>query len=211
MTYSLNTEPTFLPDWRKFLEDVYRGRNLHPYASGQQIPMYPYEIWIVCRGVVQLNTLHPSGNEVALGIAGASMPFGLPLTGVNPYQAIALSDVDLMRLTMSEVEQSPLLAQGIFRHLTRRLQQSEALLSVISYRRVEDRLRQILLLLKNEIGQTNAEGTRLNVRLTHQYLANAIGSTRVTVTRALGQLQEEGWLTIDKNRYIFIPSSSTCF
>jgi len=206
MTYSLNT--TFQPDWRKFLEDVYRGRNLHPYASGQSIPMYAHEIWIVCRGAVQLNTLHPSGTEVALGIAGASMPFGLPLTSVEPYHAIAMSDVDLMRLSMTEVEQSPMLAQGIFRHLTRRLQQSEAMMSAISYRHVEDRLRQMLLLLKNEIGQTTSEGTKINVRLTHQYLANAIGSTRVTVTRALGQLQAQGWLTIDKHRHIFIPSSS---
>jgi CRP-like cAMP-binding protein len=208
MTYSLNIETTFQPDWRKFLEDVYRGRSLHPYANGQNIPMYPYEIWIVCRGVVHLSTLHSSGNEVSLGIAVASMPFGLPLTLVDPYQAIAMGAVDLMRLTMSEVEQSPLLAQGIFRHLTRRLQQSEAMLSTVSYRRVEDRLCQILLLLKDEIGQVTDDGIRLSVRLTHQHLANAIGSTRVTVTRALGRLQQQGWLTIDRNRYIFIPTSS---
>jgi CRP-like cAMP-binding protein len=166
--------------------------------------MYPHEIWIVCRGVVQLNTIHANGTEVILGVVGTSIPFGLPLTILNPYQAIALSDVDLMRLTMAEIEQSPILAQGIFRHLTRRLQQTESMLSVVNQRRVEDRLRQLLLLLKNEIGQDTSEGIRLNVRLTHQHLANAIGSTRVTVTRALGELQMEGWLSIDKNRYIMI-------
>jgi len=46
------------------------------------------------------------------------------------------------------------------------------------------------------------------VRLTHQHLANAISSTRVTVTRALGQLQEEGWLFIDRNRYIVITDQN---
>jgi CRP-like cAMP-binding protein len=204
MTYFHNTETPFQSDWRVFLENVYRGRNLYPYSGGYQIPIYPHEIWIVCRGVVQLNTIHTNGTEVILGVVGTSMPFGLPLTILNPYQAIALSDVDLMRLTMTEIEQSPILAQGIFRHLTRRLQQTESMLSVVNQRRVEDRLRQLLLLLKNEIGQDTSEGIRLNVRLTHQHLANAIGSTRVTVTRALGELQAEGWLSIDKNRYILI-------
>lgn len=207
---SLSPKATIQNDWRKFLENVYRGRTMHPYPSGQEISMYPEEILIVCRGVVQLNTIHASGNDVILGVVGASMPFGLPLSSLNPYQAIALSDVDIMRLSVKEIEQSPILAQGIFRNLIRRLQQSEAMVSVVNYRRVEDRLRQLLLLLKSEVGQPTPQGDRLNVRLTHQHLANAIGSTRVTVTRALGELQAEGWLTIDKNRYIYINFPSSC-
>ncbi len=204
MTSSTYTETHFEMDWRGFLENVYRGRSLYSYSSGHEIPMYPDEIWIVCRGIVQLNTIHASGIEVILGILGASMPFGIPLTSLNPYRAIALSDVDLMRLSMAEVENSPILTQGIFRHLMRRLQQTEAMLSTVNHRRVEDRLCQLLLLLKNEIGQEASGGTRLNVRLTHQDLANAISSTRVTVTKALGELQADGWLSIDKNRYIII-------
>ena len=66
--------------------------------------MYPHEVWVVCRGVVQLNTLHPSGDEVLVGFAVQAMPFGFPLTSLEPYQAIALSDVDLMRFTIIELE-----------------------------------------------------------------------------------------------------------
>lgn len=106
---------------------------------------------------------------------------------------------------MSDIEQSPLLSQEIFRHLSRRLQQSEAFLALAGCRRVEDRLRQLLILLQHEVGQPVKTGMRLNVRLTHQHLANAIGTTRVTVTRLLGQLREEGWLTIDPTRHIILP------
>ncbi len=193
------------PELRQLLEELYRGRNLQPYKSGQAIRMLPDEIWVVCRGVVQLGTLYDSGDEAMLGLACSSMPFGLPLSFIRPYQASALTDVDLMRLTLAEVEQSPMLAQGIFRHLTRRLQQTEAVLAMVGYRRVEDRLRHFLLLLKQEIGQPNSGGTRLSIRLTHQQLANAIGTTRVTVTRLLSQLQEEGWLVVDNTRHIVIP------
>jgi CRP-like cAMP-binding protein len=171
--------------------------------------MNPQEIWIVCRGVVQLSTLYPSGDEALLGLAGSSMPFGMPLTLIYPYQAAALSDVDLMGLTMMEVEQSPTLAREIFHHLGRRLRQTEAMLAMVGCRRVEDRLRQLLLLLQMEVGQPVPEGTRLSVRLTHQHLASAIGTTRVTVTRLLGQLKEEGRLLIDENRHIILPASAT--
>lgn len=190
---------------RQLLEELYSGRTLHAFKSGQPIRMLPDEIWVVCRGVVQLGTLYDSGDEAMLGLACPSMPFGLPLSFIRPYQASALTDVDLMRLTVAEVEQSPALTQGLFRQLTRRLQQTEAVLAMVGYRRVEDRLRHFLLLLKQEIGQPNPGGTRLGIRLTHQQLANAIGTTRVTVTRLLSQLQEEHWLVVDNNRHIILP------
>lgn len=205
--FSLEVAPQ--TDMRHLLEQLYQGRTLHPFRSGQEIPLSPQEIWVVCRGVVQLGTFYDTGDESLLGLACPSMPFGLPLTLIRPYHATGLTDVDLMRLTWAEVEQSPQLAQGIFQHTTRRLRQTEAILAMVGYRRVEDRLRHLLLLLKREIGQAVREGTRLGVRLTHQQLANAIGTTRVTVTRLISQFREEGWLSIDCDRHIILPSTAT--
>lgn len=197
-------KPTPQQDFRHFLEELYQGRSLQAFRSGQAIPMKPQEIWVVCRGVVQLNTLYPNGDEAMLGLVCPSMPFGLPLSLIYPYQAIALSDVDLMGLTLTEIQQSSVLSQQIFQHLTRRLRQSEAMLAMAGHRRVEDRLRQLLLLLQMEIGQPTVEGTRLSIRLTHQHLASAIGTTRVTVTRLLGKLKDEAWLRLDKDRHIVL-------
>ena len=209
MLHSYALEATPQPDLRQLLEELYRGRSLQPYRGSQPIRMLSDEILVVCRGVVQLGTLYDNGDEALLGLACPSMPFGMPLSVIRPYQAVALTDVDLMRLRLVEIEQSPMLAQGIFRHLARRLQQTEAVLAMVGYRRVEERLRHLLMLLKQEVGQPDANGTRLSVRLTHQQLANAIGTTRVTVTRLLSQLQEEGWLIIDNNRHIILPHQSS--
>lgn len=198
-------------DWRQVLEEVYRGRDLQPYKSGQTILMHPQDVLIVCRGVVLLSTLYPTGDEAVLGLASSSMPFGLPFTRLRPYQATALVDVDLMRFSLVEIEQSPLLAQEIFRQLNRRLQQTEAVLAMAGQRRVEDRLRHFLLLLRQELGQSTAEGSRIGIRLTHQQLANAIGTTRVTVTRLIGQLRDEGWLSIDRSRHLVISPSATSY
>ncbi|WP_448563278.1 Crp/Fnr family transcriptional regulator [Trichothermofontia sp.] len=191
-------------DLRQLLEEYYQERTLIPYQAGQTISLKPDEIWIVGRGVVVLSTLYQSGDEALLGLASPAMPFGLPLTAIIPYQAMALSDVDVMRLTMAEIEQSPRLRHEIDRQLSRRLRQTEALLALGGYRRVEERLRQLLLLLAQEMGHPTPNGMRLTVRLTHQHLANAIGTTRVTVTRLIGQLRREKWLEIDASRHLIL-------
>ena len=194
-------------DLRQLLEERYQGHTLKTYKRGQAIPLTPNDVWVVYRGVVQLSTLYPSGDEAMLGLAVPLMPFGLPLTLTHPYQAVAMTDVDLMRLKLSEIEQSPALTQCLLQQMRRRLQQTEALLALASYRRVEERLMHLLELLKHELGQPVPEGIRLNARLTHQHLANAIGTTRVTVTRLLGQLRDRGYLTFDAQRHIILTSS----
>lgn len=196
-------------DARLSLEQLYQGRALQSFRSGQEVALRPDEVWVVIRGVVQLGTFYDTGDEALLGLACPSMPFGLPLTLIRPYHAAALTDADAMRLTWAELEQSPTLAQGIFQHTARRLRQTEAVLAMVGYRRVEDRLRHLLLLLKREVGQPVQDGTRLGVRLTHQQLANAIGTTRVTVTRLISQLREENWLIIDGDRHIILPVNAT--
>jgi CRP-like cAMP-binding protein len=207
MVYSALATATVSQDWRQLLEDLYRGRNVSTIKSSQFISMQPHEVLIVCRGVVQLSTLYPNGDEGLLGLVCPSMPFGMPFSQLNPYEAIALTEVVLMRVHIIEVEQSPRLAQSLFREMTRRLQQTESLLAIAGYRRVEDRLRQLLELLRQDVGQVTNEGVRLSIRLTHQQIAGLIGTTRVTVTRLLREFRDEGWLRVDSNRHILFPQT----
>jgi CRP-like cAMP-binding protein len=180
-----------------------------PFRRSQPIPLRPDDVWIVSRGIVLLNTLYASGDEALIGIAGAGIPFGLPLTLVNPYHAVALCSVEAYRLSMRDIDRSPRLGQALFAQTNRRLQQAEAMLALLGQRRVEERLKQFLQFLGDEIGQPTNQGTRITIRLTHQHLANALGTTRVTVTRLLNQLRHDNWLSIDPTRNIVIKDSST--
>ena len=206
MTFSALATATVSTDWRLLLEDLYRGRNVITIKSGQFIAMQPHEVFIVCRGVVQLSTLYPNGDEGILGLICPSMPFGTPFSQLIPYEAIALTDVVLMRVHIMEIEQSPRLAQSLFRELMRRLQQTETLLAIAGYRRVDDRLRQLLDLLRQEVGQVTPQGIRLSVRLTHQQIAGLIGTTRVTVTRLLREFRDEGWMSVDTTRHLLFTN-----
>jgi CRP-like cAMP-binding protein len=190
-------------DFVAVLEQLYRERTLTPYAAGRTLPLRRNEVLIVCRGVVQLYTIQQDGSETLLGLAGPSVPIGLPLTVVDPYWATALTDTDVLPLSMAEIETSPILMAGICRHLMLRLQQSEAWLAIAGKRLVADRLRQLLLLIAQDFGQVETCGVRIPVRLTHHQLATAIGTTRVTVTRLLKEFREEGWLQI-QHRYLIL-------
>jgi len=74
----------------------------------------------------------------------------------------------------------------------------------VGLRRVEERIRGFLELLAQDYGQVCEQGLRLNLRLTHQELASALCTTRVTVTRVLGLLKDEGWLQMDAQRHLVI-------
>jgi len=190
-------------DFVAVLEQLYRERTLTPYLAGRAIPLRLNEVLVICRGLVQLFTIQQDGSETLLGLAGPSMPIGLPLTVVDPYWATALTDVDVLPLSMAELETSPMLMAGICRHMMLRLQQSEAWLSISGKRLVADRLRHLLLLIAQEFGQVETCGVRIPVRLTHHQLATAIGTTRVTVTRLLKDFKAEGWLQT-KQRYLIL-------
>ncbi len=177
---------------------------LHTFGSGDSIWLHPERVWVVGQGIVQLNVLHPNGDEVILGLAGPGMPFGSALTNLEAYQARSLTAVELMSFTLTEIESSPNLTQSLFRGLTRRLRQVEAILAIASHRRIEDRLRHLLFLLRQEVGHPHPQGHRLAVRLTHQQLASAIGTSRVTITRLLGKLRDEQWLKFDRDRHLIL-------
>jgi CRP-like cAMP-binding protein len=204
---------------RFWLEELYQTdsqiresrdvRRTFCYASGDVIGTEPGFIWVVCSGVVQISMLHPSGDEVLLGWAVPSMPFGSPLTNLQACTAKALTPVELLRFTHKEVEQSPNLTLALFRQLNRRLLQTESILAISSHRRIEDRLRHLLLLLKQELGEPTSDGVRLRVKLTHQQLANAIGTSRVTITRLLGQLRTENFAYQDHDRHLVIATDAT--
>ncbi|RMH66870.1 MAG: Crp/Fnr family transcriptional regulator [Cyanobacteria bacterium J003] len=181
---------------------------VHTFSIGDTIWMEPERIWLVSRGVVLLNLLHPDGEEVVVGLATPGTAFGFPLTSLMAYQAKALSKTELMLFTLVEVESSPNLTQSLVRGLARRLRQAEGLLGITSHRRVEERLRHLLLLLKQEIGEPHPLGTRYSVRLTHQQLATAIGTSRVTMTRLLGKLRQERWLTYDRDRHVILMNTA---
>jgi CRP-like cAMP-binding protein len=186
--------------FRQLLEASYQRRSLVHLSAGSSVPLLKKNVWLVVRGMVSLSTISFQGDELLVGLAGPNEPFGEPLSNLEAYQARALTDCDLLCLTCAEIAEAPHLAVALLQGLGSRYRQSEALLALLGLRRIEERVRGFLELIIHDYGQPCEQGLRLDLRLTHQDIANALSTTRVTVTRALGHLREQGWLQLDGQR-----------
>lgn len=204
MVSAPQSAPSRRDGFPELLENNFQKRNLVHLSAGSVVPLLKNSLWLVVRGMVKLGAVSVHGDELLLGLAGPNEPFGEPLSTVEAYEAVTLTDCDLLCVTMAEVSESSDLAKALLDAVVLRYRQSEYLLSLLGLRRVEERVRGFLELLAQDYGQPCDEGLRLNLRLTHQEMASALSTTRVTVTRVIGLLRDEGWLKIDAQRHLVI-------
>ncbi|UBF30585.1 PAS domain S-box protein (plasmid) [Kovacikia minuta CCNUW1] len=184
--------------------DICQDRVFHSFSKGEVIPLEPQEIWVVAQGAVKLSTMSDRGEEMLIGLIRDSMIFGPSLTTLQTYQAIAMTKVRLVSIALTEVIHSPRLAQALLPLISQRLRQTESFLAIYGQLHVEDRLNHLLALLKREMGHPNDNGVRLSIRLTHQDFANACCTTRVTITRLLGKLQQKGRIAFDAQSHLIL-------
>ncbi len=182
----------------------FQDRSLQTYTKGEMIPLDNQTLWLVVHGMVKLTTLSDNGDEMLVGLATDGMVFGASFTSLQTYQAIALASVQLVSIPLTEIARSPHLAQALLPSINQRLRQTEGFLAIYGQLRVQDRLNRLLSMLKQEIGQPVEAGTRLRVRLTHQDFASACCTTRVTVTRLLGKLQQQGKVIVDAQNHLIL-------
>ena len=74
------------------------------------------------------------------------------------------------------------------------------MIETLAHRDMGSRLVSFLLILCRDFGIPSSEGITIDLKLSHQAIAEAIGSTRVTVTRLLGDLREKRMISIHKKK-----------
>ena len=82
--------------FKAFLESSYDNRNVVHVTAGSFIPLLKNSVWFVVRGMVKLGALSVHGDELVLGLVGPNEPFGAAFTNVEAYEAVALTDCDLL-------------------------------------------------------------------------------------------------------------------
>ena len=186
------------------LEKLYEGRPLCSYAPGKRIPLFVDEVCIIYRGIIRTQTLQPGGEESILGLVGPMMPVARKLTLLNFYEVYALTHVDLLRLKWEEIENSEVLTRELNRSLIKRLHHTEVMLALLSKRQTSERLIGFMAFLAQEYGKNTSQGIRIEVQMTHQQIADAFCTTRVTITRLLGVLRKASLIKIGHDRHIYV-------
>ncbi|WP_243902982.1 helix-turn-helix domain-containing protein [Aetokthonos hydrillicola] len=185
-------------------DELKRNRVVHKYSRCEIIPNDSQAIWYVSQGCVKLSTICETGEEIMIGLAIPGTVFGSDMTQLKTYQAAALSDVELVSIYLAEISSNPILSHMLLPKIKQHVRQTQSLLVVSNRRRVSNRLNNLLEVFKQDIGEPCTLGTRLSVRLTHEDLASACGTTRVTMTRLLKKLQQQGKISFDDKKHIII-------
>jgi len=78
-----------------------------------------------------------------------------------------------------------------------RLRKIESRVEDLVFRDVPSRLAHLLVDLSKDYGSDCPEGVRLQIKITHQEIANLIGSIRETVSAVLGEFKRDGWISFE--------------
>jgi CRP-like cAMP-binding protein len=145
------------------------------------------ELWSIQAGFVRVLTRSEEGANLTLGIWSANDVVGKALSTVQPYQIECLTSVQAVAITTKDLIDC---TEVLLNHL----HQAEELMLIRSYKRIDIMLLKLLNWLANRFGQDANQGRLIDLRLTHQDLSELLGTTRVTVTRALNQLEQQGFI-----------------
>ncbi len=99
----------------------------------------------------------------------------------------------------------PALAANLVRVLSDQIADRELAVAIALEPRVERRVLLKLRQLADRWGRVTPDGIRLDLRLTHQELANMVGAVRESVTIALGRLADAGEIEMRRRHLIIRP------
>jgi CRP-like cAMP-binding protein len=185
---------------QRFLSRVYPESAKPCFDQCDTLPLRSDLLWRIERGVVRTLTWHSDGTPVVLGYWCAGDVVGQPLSRLCPYEMLCLTEVEVSALPAHLWNQS---LEAVFVHL----QQIEELHSINRTASACKRLQRFLGWLARKFGYKTEQGWLIDLRLTHQDIAEAIGMSRVTVTRLLNLLKQKKQIICDRGRLILLKNN----
>ena len=159
-------------------------------------------LFVLRAGRVKVVLIGEDGREVILGVLEPGAHFGeLALIDDQPRSAhvIAMEDAQLLVLRREDfkrrVEANPTVAWALLTELSRRLRRADVKIGGLVLLDVPGRIARLLLDLADETGSEQIEKP-----LTHQTIAQMIGASRETVSRAMKEFQDAGLIRVERRR-----------
>lgn len=172
-------------------------------------------LYVLEDGQVRIYRLAEDGREKTLALLSKGDFFGeMALIDEEPRSAVAeaTDPSSLLIIHKREFDKlfffNPQIAASIVRGLTRRLRQTNKQLMDAVFLDVRSRLIRLLLELDADYGKVHDGGRLIDIKLTHQELANMVGTSRESVTRVLTELQDLGALTYVERRLMWIDTKA---
>jgi cAMP-binding proteins - catabolite gene activator and regulatory subunit of cAMP-dependent protein kinases len=168
-------------------------------------------IYFIYTGLVKTFKTDENGHEQIVSFLKTGDMF--PHTGFfnqQPYPATAeaITECKLIAIPVRQFERlmmdNPGIAIKLMRVMGDKIRELQEKLQVMSGQNVKNKVLAFLLQLADQHGEVQAHTVTINLPMTHQEFANAIGTTRETINRMLNQLKDEGLLEVDRNRIVIV-------
>jgi CRP/FNR family transcriptional regulator len=167
----------------------------------------------VVEGKLRLYNLLPNGRCITLSILSAGDVFpqwGTESQSLSYLCAEAMQETRIITISEKEIAElvsaQPAAALEVITNFARRLTESQVLIEDLMNNSVNLRLYRTLLELAKQFGklEDGSGWSVIDIPLTHQRLADMIGSNRVTVTRKLHELQQRAIIETRRNSTIVL-------
>jgi CRP-like cAMP-binding protein len=155
------------------------------FSPRSLLPLRPNSLWKIESGVVRTITWLEDDTIAATGLWGVGDIVGKALSKVEPYQLECLTKVEVSLLPVSLLHQE---TEALLRHI----RQAEEFSLIRSYRKIDAMVIKLLSWLAKKFGREVENGHLIDLRLTHQDIAEMLGTTRVTITRTLSHFEQQG-------------------
>ena len=164
--------------------------------KGEPIFLEPNDVLLVHNGILATTMIHGDGAQVLLGLTGKGQVLISHPDDECFIQTIAHTDSEMSIYPWEMATTIPHFNEK----LKKRLQQMEAWSAMQARPYLDQRVLGILSILAEQFGLQLQEGVQINIKITHAQLASAVGATRTTITRIMGELKSAGKISIDAKK-----------
>ena len=165
------------------------------------------ELYLIASGVVQIYQDNLA-RDIILSILREGDFFGemalLQSEKVRSASAMAIEKSSICVLKKSYfntlVQNKPEILMHILETSLNRLRDANRLISDLTILDVRKRVARVLIRLNEQHGVKSPKGYLIDIKLTHQQLADMTGTARETITKILLELQQEQLIRIDQKK-----------
>jgi CRP-like cAMP-binding protein len=196
-------------------EDLERIANLcvHKTCAPNQVILVEEEsgqsLFIIKRGSVKVSHVSEEGREVILSILNAGDFFGemAVLDGRGRSANVtALAETELLVLRRGDflglLEDYPQISIALLRELAGRIRASDSHISALSLKDAMGRVAMALIHVAEKTGRRRGQEVVIPKLPIQQDLANMAGTARETISRAMSQFEEMGYLQREGRRLV---------
>jgi len=166
-------------------------------------------VYFVNGGRVKVSKVTRDGKELTLAYRAPGDIFGetcLIDGGPREEMAEAMENALVTEIERGEFERllqgHAMLGYRLSKILAARRRDIENKIENLVFKDVNSKLAELLMRLANEYGVDDSRGTLVALKITHQEMANLIGSTRETVSLTLVQFKKKGFIATDGRKVI---------